>query len=80
MKKKLIVFLLEMEKKLKFDNIIEYLKYSGLTFTIIFNPFHWELLPQMSDVCDELTHESMDGTTFSFLFVRISCWFDNGDW
>jgi hypothetical protein len=76
---KLIVSLLKKVKKL-ISNIIEYFKYSGLTFTIIFNPFHWDFIPSMSDICDELTNETMGGTTFSFLFIRISCWFDNGDW
>jgi len=34
----------------------------------------------MSPILDTITDGEMDGTMFSFLFIRISCWVDNGDW
>jgi len=34
----------------------------------------------MSPIIDTITDGEMDGTMFAFLFIRISCWIDNGDW
>jgi len=67
-------------RTLNFERILDYLKYSGLTVTIVLNPFHWELIPKMNPILDTITDGEMDGTVFAFLFIRISCWVDNGDW
>ena len=67
-------------RMLNFERILDYLKYSGLTVTIVLNPFHWSWIPKMSPILDTITDGEMDGTMFSFLFIRISCWVDNGDW
>jgi hypothetical protein len=38
------------------------------------------LIPKMNPIIDTITDGEMDGTVFAFLFIRISCWIDNGDW
>ena len=57
--------------------MINYLKYSGASVTITVNPYHWRYMPRLyKDITDwnDETH------CFSFLFLTLRIWIDNGDW
>lgn len=57
--------------------MINYLKYSGASLAITFNPYHWAWIPIVR-------REEMDWDedTFraSFLFLTFRLWIDNGEW
>lgn len=57
--------------------MIDYLKYSGVSLCITFNPYHWAWTPIVR-------REEMqwDEDTFraSFLFLTLRIWIDDGSW
>ncbi len=57
--------------------MINYLKYSGASVIITVNPFHWRLTPRIykdNNGWDDETY------CFTFLFLTLRIWIDNGDW
>ena len=60
------------------ETIINYLKYSGILFIIVVNPFHWTLLPTMRSEGDDIW--DAETQVFSFLFLTIRVWIDDGSW
>ena len=59
------------------ETIINYLKYSGIVFIIVVNPLHWNVMPRYfrnQEWGDEDTH------AFSWLFLTIRVWIDDGSW
>jgi hypothetical protein len=60
-----------------FENFYNYLKYSGLTVTINFNPFHWNFVPRYHRNT-EWGSDNEHGISFLFLSVRL--WIDDGSW
>lgn len=58
-------------------NFLDYLKYSGLSVIITFNPFHWYYIPRFhfhNEILEEGTQN------ISFLFLTIRFWIDDGSW
>ena len=58
--------------------MIEYLKYSGASLCVTFNPFHWIWVP----IIRREKELAWDEDTFriSFLFLTLRIWIDNGEW
>lgn len=56
--------------------LINYLKFSGLAVTITVNPYQWSFLPifKIDDDWDFFTYR------FTFLFLTIRVWIDDGSW
>lgn len=57
--------------------MIKWLKYSGATLAITFNPYHWgfEFKYRKSvDVWEQ------DHFVIKFLFLSFRFWLDNGEW
>ncbi len=58
---------------------MDWLRYSGIWLTFIFNPFHWRIGPV------EYDQALLDGPckkefSFQFLFLTIRVVIDNGSW
>jgi hypothetical protein len=60
-----------------FDQLNDYLKYSGITVTITFNPYHWRFLPEYEK---ESADWDISTNRISFLFLTIRFWLSNGDY
>lgn len=60
------------------QSIINYLKYSGLSFTISVNPYHWSWMPVMRSETDDAWNAETQ--RFTFLFLTIRLWIDDGSW
>lgn len=57
--------------------MINYLKYSGASVTITINPYHWRYMPMLYKDTTDWNDETH---CFSFLFLTLRIWIDNGDW
>lgn len=56
---------------------MDWLRYSGIWLTFIFNPFHWRI----STIKDNfLPGPNRKEVTFQLLFVSVRIVLDNGDW
>jgi hypothetical protein len=60
------------------NKLFAYLKYSGLSVCFTLNPFHWCLMPRYF-------RNGKDGFepdyhSFSFLFLTVRFWADDGSW
>jgi hypothetical protein len=62
---------------MKIQRILKYIRYSGLIMSITFNPFHWQMPKYFRNGKDgwEPNYHS-----FSFLFLTIRFWIDDGSW
>jgi len=60
------------------NDIINYLKHSGMSISIMLNPYHWFLVPYMKKegetAWEQKTHR------VSFLFFTVRFWIDDGRW
>jgi len=60
---------------------MNWLKYSGASIVLSLNPFHWQLRPWARD---EQTNEWPDtklyAYAFTWLFLTVRVWVDNGSW
>lgn len=65
-----------VKKRKTVDNFPKYLKYSGASVCLTLNPLHWRIVPQLLNQKDSIGFNY----TFSFLFLTIRLWIDNGDW
>jgi len=57
--------------------MIKWLKYSGATLAITFNPYHWGFefkFRKSADVWEQ------DHFSIKLLFLSFRFWLDNGDW
>jgi hypothetical protein len=61
-----------------FETIINYLKFSGASVSIMFNPFHWAWMPIMRKEGDLAWDQ--ETYRFSILFLTIRIWIDDGSW
>ena len=59
--------------------LVDYLRYSGLSISITFNPFHWAFMPRIQRGSLEVWDTS-DSFAVSFLFLTIRFWIDDGKW
>jgi hypothetical protein len=61
-------------------NIINYLRYSGVSVIIALNPLWWKVLPWYRNETND-GWESADITfAFGFLGITIRIWIDDGSW
>ena len=59
---------------------MDYLRYSGASIIFQLNPLHWKVLPWIRKESN-VEWGSVEHTySFSFLFLTIRIWIDNGDW
>lgn len=60
------------------NQLIKYLKYSGLNVTFKFNPYHWRIAFSKGSKVDawEVEHSYI----IELLPITIRLWLDNGDW
>jgi hypothetical protein len=58
--------------------LLRYLKYSGLSVSLTFNPYHWQYVPKYFR--NGLDGWDPDYHSVSFLFLTIRVWIDDGSW
>jgi len=58
----------------------DYLKYSGASVIIQLNPLHWKVLPWCRKEINEWATENERTYSFTFLFLTIRVWIDDGSW
>jgi hypothetical protein len=59
---------------------MEWLKYSGLWITLIFNPFHWRLSYCVDPAKNEWPAPSRREIAVQIFMLTIRLVIDNGDW
>jgi hypothetical protein len=60
--------------------LYNWLQFSGLSVTIQFNPLHWKMLPWLRREQDFADGPNTWTGCFTFLFLTVRVWIDNGDW
>jgi len=60
--------------------MIDYLRYSGASIIFQLNPLHWKVLPWIRKESNAEWGSAEHTYSFSFLFLTIRIWIDNGDW
>ena len=62
-------------------NMYKWLRYSGASIAVTFNPLHWRWVPQArKTVTDEWVGPHEHAWFASWLFLTIRVWFDDGSW
>ena len=59
---------------------MDYLRYSGASIIFQLNPLHWKVLPWIRKESNTEWGSAEHTYSFSFLFLTIRIWIDNGDW
>lgn len=57
---------------------LSYIVNSGATVSVVLNPFHWTYVPKHTTSGGDLW--DVDWDMYSFLFLNIKVWVDDGDW
>ena len=60
--------------------MMDYLRYSGASIIFQLNPLHWKVLPWIRKESNTEWGSAEHTYSFSFLFLTIRIWIDNGDW
>ena len=60
--------------------MMDYLRYSGASIIFQLNPLHWKVLPWIRKESNAEWGSVERTYSFSFLFLTIRIWIDNGDW
>lgn len=60
--------------------MLKWIRYSGASVSITFNPLHWRLIPWTSNFRDEWAGPKEWTGTVSWLFLTINLWIDDGSW
>ena len=60
--------------------MMDYLRYSGASIIFQLNPLHWKVLPWIRKESNAEWGSAEHTYSFSFLFLTIRIWIDNGDW
>jgi hypothetical protein len=60
--------------------MMDYLRYSGASIIFQLNPLHWKVLPWIRKESNAEWGSVEHTYSFSFLFLTIRIWIDNGDW
>jgi hypothetical protein len=58
--------------------MMNYLKYSGASLSVTFNPYHWAWIPYARR--EQMTMLDDDTFVVSVLFLTFRLWIDNGEW
>lgn len=61
-------------------NIINYLRYSGISVIISLNPLWWKILPWYRDETNMEWGSAEKTYAIGFLGVTIRLWIDDGSW
>ena len=65
----------------KIHRLIKYLKYSGASVILTFNPLHWRLVPYArAGPNTEWPSPNERMFVVSWLFVTVRMWIDDGSW
>jgi hypothetical protein len=60
--------------------MMNWIRYSGISIVFHLNPLHWKVLPWFRREINEWATESERTYSFTFLFLTIRIWIDNGEW
>ena len=60
--------------------MLNWIKYSGASLAITFNPLHWRVKPRFSRFMDEWVGPHESSITVSWLFLTVRVWLDDGSW
>ena len=64
-----------------FTLIYKWLRFSGVTVILQFNPLHWRLLPwAREEHINEWPTPNERTWAVGWLFLVVRVWIDNGDW
>jgi hypothetical protein len=58
-------------------NILNYLKYSGITITLRLNPFHWRIYCAYNQTNEVWTQDVL---VLELLMFTVRVWVDDGQW
>ena len=60
---------------------LDWLRYSGASLSITFNPFHWSWRPHVLDEpLDTWVGPNESRFYFAWLMVTVRLWIDDGSW
>lgn len=63
------------------NKLYNYVKHSGVTVTLIFNPLHWRFVPYFfMGTFAEWPDENAKTLVLKFLFIRFEVYIDDGSW
>jgi hypothetical protein len=62
------------------ENLINYLRYSGVSVIIALNPLWWKVLPWYRDESNEEWGSAEKTYAFGFLGITVRIWIDDGSW
>jgi hypothetical protein len=62
------------------NNFWQYVRYSGISIIFALNPLHWKVWPWIRNESNSEWGSAEHTYSFSFLFLTIRIWIDNGDW
>ncbi len=60
------------------NSIWQYIRYSGVSIIFALNPLYWKVLPWFRK--EDSEWQSDNTYSFTFLFLTIRIWIDNGEW
>lgn len=60
--------------------MLKWLRYSGTSVIITFNPLHWRWIPWANQFQDEWAGPHSRTWSVGWLFVTIRAWLDDGAW
>jgi len=60
--------------------MFKWLRYSGASVAVTFNPLHWRWIPWASRFQDEWAGPNSHTITAGWLFLTVRVWTDDGSW
>lgn len=61
--------------------MLKWIKFSGASLSITFNPMHWRLVPDASNYTSkEWPDAKLFEGSVSWLFLTVRVWIDDGSW
>jgi hypothetical protein len=61
--------------------MLKWLRYSGASVAVTFNPLHWSWVPRAGHAfADEWAGPNESNYYARFLFVTVRVWIDDGSW
>lgn len=65
----------------RLERALDWIRYSGGSVMITFNPLHWRKVPKMQiKMHDDFYGSKYRSVFFIWLFFQIYLYIDNGDW
>lgn len=71
----------EPPKPIWTPGVLDWLRYSGTSISVVLNPLHWRLIPAINDEPrDHWLGPKERRWSVSWLMVTVRIWIDDGTW